>query len=73
MARLVEYLVYLSEEERSYLRKNTLSGTWPPRIVRRALILLKADTNTNNPMPEEEIAKEVCCSLSTVKNIRHLA
>jgi transposase len=70
MARLVEYSVCLSGEERSYLDKNTISGTWPPRIVRRALILLKADANANNPMPEEEIAKEVRCSLSTVKNIK---
>lgn len=70
MARLVEYSVCLSREERSYLSKNTISGTWPPRVVRRALILLKADTSTNSPLSEEEIAKEVRCSFSTVKNIK---
>lgn len=70
MARLVEYSVCLTAKERAYLYKNTISGKWPPRTVRRALILLRADISTNNSMPEEEIAKEVRCSLSTVKNIK---
>jgi len=69
MARLVEYLVSLSSEERNYLYKNTNSGKWPPRAVRRALILLKADSNGDN-LSKEQIALEVNCSVSTVKNIK---
>lgn len=70
MARLVEYPVSLTSEERSYLYKHTTSGKWPPRAVRRALIVLKADTNNPTPISEEQIALEVGCSLSTVKNIK---
>ena len=70
MARLVEYKVCLSEEERNYLYKNTISGKWPPRKVRKAHILLKADTSAQNHMSEEKIAEEIQCSLSTVKNTK---
>lgn len=69
MARLVEYQVGLSSEEREYLHENTRSGSWPPRFVRRALILLKADINMD-PLPEEQIALIVNCSISTVRNIK---
>ncbi len=69
MARLVEYQVLLTPEERAYLHTNTKSGDWPPRFVRRALILLKADVN-NNPMSEEQIALDVGCCISTVRNIK---
>lgn len=70
MARTTEYYVNLSAEERDYLQKNSSAGTWRPRAVRRALILLKADIGSKSPMPEEQIAREVGCSISTVRNIK---
>jgi transposase len=69
MARLVEYQVHLTAEERAHLHANTKSGDWPPRFVRRALILLKADVNSN-PLSEEQIASDVECCISTVRNIK---
>lgn len=70
MARTTEYYVNLSAEERDYLQKNSSTGTWRPRAVKRALILLKADTSLKLSMPEEQIAREVGCSISTVRNIK---
>lgn len=70
MARITEYHVNLSAEERAYLQKNSSAGTWRPRAVKRALILLRADINQKAPMPEEQIAQEVGCSISTVRNIK---
>jgi len=69
MARLIEYQVCLTPEERAHLHANTKSGDWPPRFVRRALILLKADVN-KDPLQEEQIAREVGCCVSTVRNIK---
>jgi transposase len=69
MARLVEYQVCLTSEERAHLHANTKSGDWPPRFVRRALILLKADVS-KDPSQEEQIAREVGCCVSTVRNIK---
>lgn len=69
MARLIEYQVRLTPEERAHLHANTKSGDWPPRFVRRALILLKADINAN-PLSEEQIARDVDCCISTVRNIK---
>lgn len=70
MARLVEYEVILTDEERKYLEKNTSAGKWNVRTVKRAHILLKADKGKNNPVDEEQIARDVGCSVSTVKNIK---
>jgi transposase len=70
MARTVEFEVSLSSKEREYLKKNSSSGKWGPRAVKRALILLKADTAKGASMHEEQIAKEVDCSISTVRNIK---
>ena len=65
MARTVEYPVILTEKERNYLRKNTSAGKWGVRAVKRAQIILKADTSENSVVEEEQIASEVGCSLST--------
>lgn len=70
MARIREYYVNLSDEEREYLRKNSSGGTWRPRAVKKALILLKADTSQGGSIPEEQIAKEVGCCISTVINTK---
>ena len=70
MARTTEYHVSLTDEEREYLQKNCSSGTWRPRSVRRASIVLKADTARTAPTPEDQIASELNCSVSTVRNIK---
>ena len=70
MARTTEYHVNLSNEEREYLRKNSSAGKWRPRAVKRAQILLKADISQGTPIPEEQIAQEVGCCVSTVRNIK---
>ena len=70
MGRATEYHVNLSIKERDYLQKNSSAGTWRPRAVKRAVILLRADINQKTPMQEEQIAREVGCSVSTVRNIK---
>ena len=70
MARTTEYHVSLSDKEREHLRKNSSAGTWRPRAVKRAQILLRADVSQGVPMPEEQIAQEVGCCISTVRNIK---
>jgi transposase len=70
MGRTTEYYVNLSAKERDYLQKNSSAGKWRPRAVKRALILLRADISQKAPMPEEQIAREVGCSISTVRNIK---
>lgn len=70
MVRPIEYRVTLTDEEKAYLKKHTSSGKWRVRTVKRALILLKADTSENAEIADEQIVKEVGCSLSTVHNIK---
>lgn len=70
MARTVEYPVILTAEEKAHLKKHTASGKWKVRAVKRAQILLKADTSENAAVRDEQIAEEVGCSLSTVLSIR---
>jgi transposase len=70
MGRTVEYEVALTDKEREYLKKHTSSGKWGVRPVKRALILLKADKSQGLPKEEEQIAREVGCSISTVRNIK---
>jgi len=70
MGRTIEYEVVLTEKEREYLKKHTASGKWGVRPVKRAWILLKADKSQSMPMEEEQIAREVGCSISTVRNIK---
>ncbi len=66
MAGKVQYRVELTEEERSHLRRNTSTGNWGVRKAKRGLILLKADAGVE----ENEIAEEVGCSVSTVRNVK---
>lgn len=70
MARTTEYYVNLSDKEKEYLRKNSSGGTWRPRAVKKALILLKADISQGSSMSEKQIAHEVGCCVSTVKNTK---
>jgi transposase len=70
MGRTTEYHVDLSAKEKEYLRKNSSAGTWRPRTVKRALILLRADISEGTPMLEDQIAREVGCCVSTVRNTK---
>jgi transposase len=70
MGRPQQYEVRLSHEEREYLERNSSSGDWSPRQVKRALILLKVDRNQKNPLTAEQVAWEVGCSQFTVNRIR---
>ncbi len=70
MARKVEYPVILTADEKQYLKKHTSSGTHGARTIKRALILLKADSSEHYPIDDEKIAEEVGCSISTVHNIK---
>ncbi len=69
MGRKVEYEVVLTEKEKDHLRKNTFAGKWDVRTVKRAQILLKADKSKNTAMEEQDIAREVGCNVSTVRNL----
>ncbi len=64
-----KYIVRLSEKERGSLLEivKKLKGT--SQKVRRANILLKADTNENN-WPDNKIAEALSCRIKTVENIR---
>lgn len=70
MGRTTEYSVNLNAKERDYLQKHTSTGTWRPRFVKRAQILLRADVSQGTPMPEDQIAREIGCNVSTVRNIK---
>lgn len=70
MARLVEYEVFLTDKEKNHLKKNTSAGKWDVRKVKRAHILLKADKSENASFSEEQIAHEIGCCISTVRNIK---
>jgi transposase len=70
MARVRTHYVTLSDEEREYLSKNSSRGSWKPRAVKKALILLKADNSQGKELSEEQIAREVGCCISTVRNTK---
>lgn len=58
--------VFLTEEERALLQEQTKHGSWNPREVNRAQILLLADLSGPTPLQDEEIAKKLGCSISSV-------
>lgn|SRR5574338_534142 len=70
MPRKQEYAVKLTEEEKEYLLRNTSSGNWTAREVKRAWVLLKADKNQECPMSDIQISKELRCSHAMVNDIR---
>lgn len=59
--------VLLTNEERVLLEEHTKKGSWSPREVMRAKILLLADFNGSQPLEDEDIAKMLHCSISSVK------
>lgn len=66
MGRHQTFAICLTTEERNLLEKQCKSGEWTPREVLRAKILLLTDQNGPNPLVDEEIAKELKCSLGSI-------
>ena len=63
------YEVVLTNEEKEQLIKNTKSGNWSPREIKRAQILLMAN-KTKGLKPDQEIADELHCNQYTVTKLR---
>lgn len=58
--------VLLTESERALLEEQIKHGSWSPREVIRAKILLFADLNGPTPLEDEDIALLLNCSVSSV-------
>jgi hypothetical protein len=69
MGRHQMHEVALTAEERAFIIKHTKGGEWSPREVKRGLILLKADKNSESKK-DIEIADELHCSQYTVTKLR---
>ena len=69
MGRHQMHEVALTPEEREFIVKNTKGGEWSPREVKRALILLKADINSE-AKKDLQIADELHCCQYTVTKLR---
>src|ERR1700722_11342941 len=70
MGQKQKHEIRLSKEEREFLTKNTKSGNWTPRELKRAQILLQADKNSPDAKEDWEVAKELHCSQWTVTILR---
>ena len=66
MGRHQTNAVLLTDEERALLNEQTKHGSWSPREVIRAKILLLADLNGPHCLQDEVIAERLNCSLSSV-------
>jgi hypothetical protein len=66
MGKHQKNIVHLTEDERLFLRQQTISGQWTPREVMRAEILLLADINGPHAMQDSDICKKLGCSHSSV-------
>jgi hypothetical protein len=55
-------IVSLKPQERELLESQTKSGQWRPREIIRAKILLLADINGPDALPDAAIAKQLGCS-----------
>ncbi len=64
-----KYIVELTKEESSYLKKITSKGKSPAYKIKHANILLLANIK-GSAMSDKEIANIVHCHLNTVSNIR---
>ena len=69
MGRKQMHEIELTPEEREYLIKQTKSGDWSSRKVKRAQILLRADKG-GAAKEDEEIAEELYCCQYTVTKMR---
>lgn len=67
-------IVHLTDNERSLLIQHTKSGSWGPRIIQRAKILLLADINGPHVMKDSEIAQQLgCCVCAVTKRRKRFA
>jgi len=62
----IKYIVELNEDERDYLKKLTSKGKASARVLKRAHILLMADTGKSN----QEITESLNMSSSTIPRIK---
>lgn len=67
MGRHQTYVIHLTKEERTVLEELTKRAGLSPRQVTRAKMLLLADINGSNPLEDDDIAKELNCSVNSVK------
>lgn len=70
MAKPQKYQILLTSEDQKKLKTILSKGKHPVRVVKRAQVLLKADTNFGPPPHDKDVAKEIGVSQSTVQNIR---
>lgn len=70
MGQKQKHEVRLTEEEKDLLIRNTKSGEWSPREVKRAQILLRADKNNVDAKEDWEVARELNCSQWTITKLR---
>jgi transposase len=63
-------VIILSAEQRFSLSRLVRTGTRPAAMVRRALILLKADADGPDAWTDEEIAEHLETSRMTVQRVR---
>jgi hypothetical protein len=66
MGRHQTNAVFLTDEERALLEEQTKHGSWSPREVIRAKILLLADLNGSQPLEDADIAENLKCSMSSI-------
>ena len=66
-----KYIVNLSKDERSKLKKLVKSGRGPARVFTRARILLKADQSKEGPgWPDDKISEALEVTVQTVERVR---
>jgi putative transposase len=65
------YTVHLDPATRQALQKMQSAGVWPVRELKRARILLLADTSQAGPiLSDDQIAEKVGCGRNTVQRVR---
>src|SRR5436189_4981252 len=65
------YTVHLEPAARQALQKMQSAGKWPVRELKRARILLLADTSQPGPiLSDDQIAEKVGCGRNTVQRVR---
>lgn len=62
--------VSLTEKQRAFLSQHAKTGNWSPREAQRARILLLADVNGPDALPDDTIATRLECSVAMVAQRR---
>lgn len=68
--RYKKYHVYLTEEEKEYLKQIVKKGKAPARQIQRAHILLKADVGEGGGWTDQQIRETFHLARNTVSKIR---